>query len=741
MKLPPPTPGAKPDEPIELDATELQEDEGVGNHTGGVPALQKPTRRFRTRVFFYLLVLTLVTSAVSGGTYYSRQVRFIEKERGLRAHTLLTSLATQSELGAYAGDSGILDLPARRTMREPDVVMVAIYDAAGKPVLSLSAPAVGQPIPPSKELVARLEADPDQPPIRMPGGEGYEDLWAPILTSARPSAVALHAEPGSLQQRREVVGLARIGLSLKPAREQLDEVLRAGLILTSALVVLGALAALLLARAISEPVMALARGADDIRRGKLDVRIDVGSRDELGLLAENFNRMAGQLRSTMGELASLNRNLESEVSRRTDEIRRQAEFTEMLNAPLAPGLREAGAFLELEKLLGNAAASLQAATNVRGVGIYVTRADSAEFALALIASVGVEATALGDPPSEALCEVGRPSLTAGRAIVPVVFRGKAQGCLVLVDEPVDPFAVDFAAHAAGPLAIAISNARAYAALSDLASQLKERNTALEKQRDQLQEMNRLKSEFLANVSHELRTPLNAILGYTEILSEGVYGSINAEQGEALNGVSESGQSLLTLINQILDLSKVEAGKTEVYVTEVAVHDVVQAVVAEAQALAKNRPYKVQAKCPARVVVKTDASKVKQIVTNLVSNAIKFTEKGGVVVEVRAATDGGCSVAVRDTGIGIKKEHQSVIFEEFRQVDGSSTRKFQGTGLGLSIVRRFAGLLGGNITVESTLNIGSTFTLTLPANPPQRPPTLPPGARLGAPSSKMDAVRK
>src|SRR5262249_12709534 len=151
------------------------------------------------------------------------------------------------------------------------------------------------------------------------------------------------------------------------------------------------------------------------------------------------------------------------------------------------------------------------------------------------------------------------------------------------------------------LAIAVSNARAYAALQHLAKELTERNAALVKQRDQLQEMNRLKSEFLANVSHELRTPLNAILGYTELVFEGIYGPTTTEQRTALEGIDESSQNLLTLINQILDLSKVEAGKVDLYITEVAVHDVVHAVAAESHGITKDRPYEVEVNCPARIV--------------------------------------------------------------------------------------------------------------------------------------------
>src|SRR5205085_11605280 len=141
----------------------------------------------------------------------------------------------------------------------------------------------------------------------------------------------------------------------------------------------------------------------------------------------------------------------------------------------------------------------------------------------------------------------------------------------------------------------------------------------------------------------------------------------------------------------------------------------------------DKPLKLHVVAPTRIVIKTDAAKVQQIVTNLVSNAIKFTDRGSVTIEIKGTRDGGCVLYVRDTGIGIRKEHQQLIFEEFRQVDGSSTRKYQGTGLGLAIARRFAILLGGSLTVDSVVGAGSTFTLTLPAEArvtprPPAPPT-------------------
>jgi signal transduction histidine kinase/HAMP domain-containing protein len=709
----------------------------------------KRSRRFRVRVFFYLMTLTLITSAVSGLAYYMRQVQFIEKDRTRRGHTLLTSLATQAELGAYAGDAALCDLPVTRTFREEDVVLVGIYDPHGKEITHLSAPSLPTLAATPIDKLTRLVQDPDAPPIRLIA-DGYDDLWAPIVTTARTAAMAASSEPGGVASKREVVGLARVGLSLTPAREQLREVISTGIYLSIGLLALGAIAALLIAGRISGPILALARGADEIRGGNLDVKIPVESSDEIGVLADSFNRMAARLRETVAKLEQLNRNLESEVSRRTDEIRRSAEFTEVLNAPIdrGPGQAQAlpagttpsgagsGTHPDLGHLLDAALASLQAGTGVKAAAVLLSWEYALDFQLQVAGARGAEARSFGAMPLLAALKSGKPTVEEGRAIVPLLFRGQPEGAIVLLDPQLAESAVDFAARAAGQLAIAISNARAYAALQHLAKELKERNSALEKQRDQLSEMNRLKSEFLANVSHELRTPLNAILGYTELIQEQVYGPTTGEQREGLDGILESGRNLLTLINQILDLSKVESGKIEVYVTDVAIHDVVRGVESESHALTKDRPYKVLVRCPPRVVIKSDQAKVQQIVTNLVSNAIKFTEKGKVEVVVTTPVGGGCVIAVRDTGIGIKKEHQQLIFEEFRQVDGSSTRKYQGTGLGLAIARRFAHLLGGSLSVDSQQNLGSTFTLTLPPEPrpasrPPPPPPMPPQPHAAA----------
>src|ERR1700730_16031993 len=230
---------------------------------------------------------------------------------------------------------------------------------------------------------------------------------------------------------------------------------------------------------------------------------------------------------------------------------------------------------------------------------------------------------------------------------------------------------------------------------------------------QLEAANRHKSEFLANMSHELRTPLNAVIGFSEILLQRMFGPMNEKQEEYLRDIRESGAHLLSLINDILDLSKIEAGRMEL---EVKDFDLPQAV-SDAMILVRERAMRRELALDVAIdagvaTVRADERKIKQVLLNLLSNAIKFTPEGGRI-EVRAAsTDRMVEVSVTDTGVGIAPEDQETVFEEFRQV-GTADKKAEGTGLGLALSRKFIELHGGKIWVNSELGSGSTFTFTLP----------------------------
>jgi len=229
------------------------------------------------------------------------------------------------------------------------------------------------------------------------------------------------------------------------------------------------------------------------------------------------------------------------------------------------------------------------------------------------------------------------------------------------------------------------------------------------------ESNRLKSEFVANMSHELRTPLNAIIGYTSLLQRGRYGPLSEAQMRALTRIAENSTNLLELINTFLDFSKIAAGKMEIQPTEVDLVRFLSETIAPLDALVRSKGLTLKLITPSEVPpAVTDPARLRQVVTNLVSNALKFTEQGSVtvVLEVNPQTE-MFTIEVRDTGIGIAEKDLPHIFEEFRQVDGSATRKYGGTGLGLSIAKKNVQLLDGTIEVESEVGKGSVFRVRLP----------------------------
>ena len=247
-------------------------------------------------------------------------------------------------------------------------------------------------------------------------------------------------------------------------------------------------------------------------------------------------------------------------------------------------------------------------------------------------------------------------------------------------------------------------------------ELEERNRRLEWQSFELQKASRLKSEFLANMSHELRTPINVILGYTSLMRERIYGALTDQQDEALTKTYQTSQHLLELINDILDLSKIEAGKMPLHPEPVFVPEVIAEVSEAVQPMLHNRNLDFQVDVPKDLrPIRTDRTKLKQVLLNLLSNAIKFTQDGTVSISAaRLGGEDGVQIVVADTGIGIKPEHLGAIFEDFRQLDQSHTREYGGTGLGLSITRKLLTLLGGEVAVESTYGSGTRFTIDLPS---------------------------
>lgn len=255
---------------------------------------------------------------------------------------------------------------------------------------------------------------------------------------------------------------------------------------------------------------------------------------------------------------------------------------------------------------------------------------------------------------------------------------------------------------AAQLAIAIQNARAFTEQQQTAERLKE--------------IDKLKTQFLANMSHELRTPLNSIIGFSRVILKGIDGPLTELQKTDLTSIHNSGQHLLGLINNILDLSKIEAGKMELNFEEVELEPIIKGVMSTAIALVKDRPITLHQDIPVSLpTVWADPTRIRQIILNLVSNACKFTDEGRVTISAHADQE-RVTISVSDTGIGIPEENLTSIFEEFTQVDSSTTRKVGGTGLGLPISRHFVEMHKGQIWVESKLGYGATFNFFIPIKP-------------------------
>lgn len=258
----------------------------------------------------------------------------------------------------------------------------------------------------------------------------------------------------------------------------------------------------------------------------------------------------------------------------------------------------------------------------------------------------------------------------------------------------------------------------HARVREATAELAEQNELLRRQALELEQASAMKSQFLANVSHELRTPLNAVLGYTHLMLEGVSGEITAAQRDKLVRMDSNARHLLSVINDLLDIARIESGKMAVQVERLQLHELIEEVMREVEPLiARSRLAVEHEVAPVLPDIRSDRQKVKQIVLNLLSNALKFTPEGSVSIRVdHHPADDRISVAVADTGIGISEENQKNIFEAFLQADSSYARRQGGTGLGLSICRRLASLLDGDITLQSGLGEGSVFTLWLPRRP-------------------------
>ena len=444
-------------------------------------------------------------------------------------------------------------------------------------------------------------------------------------------------------------------------------------------------------RTITEPLGKLADAAQKIEAGDLAVRIEARSAYEVGTLERAFDTMARSLQERdraqqeyLDEVRTVNAVSDAVVGV-TD---RERIFAESLNRLVALVKADAAAIILRD-------GSSHALTPANALNI------EPETAMSIASEVLSAKT--GDPDVVQRSELPGGTLRSA-AHVPLSTRGAITGLLSVYFKG-EAEITESEARTLRTVARLVSVAKENA---DLVGELRDNNFALER-------ANRLKSEFLANVSHELRTPMNAIIGYSKLMLDGLDGELNAQQEADLGRVTTAADNLLGLINGLLDLSKIEAGRMELTVEEVDIRPIVEDVVALVHPQSDAKEIEVRAKIPTEVpTILADRARFRQVLVNLVSNAVKFTDKGAVILSATTG-DGWVTVSVSDTGIGISPDAQAYIFDEFRQADASTTRRYGGTGLGLAISKRLVALHGGRIWVESGVDGGSVFSFTMPVH--------------------------
>ncbi len=502
-----------------------------------------------------------------------------------------------------------------------------------------------------------------------------------------------------------------------------DAILRTALLLLAG-VVISIIASVFLARRMVQPVRALQQGADRIGAGDLTKRIEVKTGDELEDLAERFNSMTAQLRESY---ADLERKVEDRTAELREIVEQQTATADVLKVISSSPTDVMPVFEAIVK----AATELGEAATAQVFGYdgerlhYVTSCGSSQ---AWIDDVKARPPWLPDRSTmsgrvilaRAIVQIedmladdeydrSAVARSSSRRLmgVPLMREGQPIGVLNIswlepgvVPEKFVRLLQTFADQAV----IAVENVRLFNEIQDKSRQL--------------EAANKHKSDFLANMSHELRTPLNAIIGFSEVMLTGMTGSLPDKPKEFIGDIRDSGKHLLALINDILDLSKIEAGRMELDVTRFDLREAAANAMTLVRGRAERHGIHLQSSVSDDVsAYDGDERKFKQIVLNLLTNAVKFTPEGGTVTLEAQRMNGAYVFSVKDTGIGIAPQDQEAIFEEFRQVGTDYERKAEGTGLGLTLTRRLVILHGGEIGVESAPGRGSIFTFTLPIATP------------------------
>ncbi len=488
-------------------------------------------------------------------------------------------------------------------------------------------------------------------------------------------------------------------------------------------------------RDINSPLRELRYVASMLGKGKMEVRSSNDSKDEFGVLAAAFNTMASSL-----EKESLLKDMVaklSDVMLQSDDLKSFCEIT--IKQLLEDTHAQMGAVYLLDETENNFDVFYSQGVDVSAFKSFSVLHPQGEFALALASEKVSHITDLSDNVSFNFNTTAGVVVPKAIITIPIFSMGNpvalfslvslynySEISLCLVDNIFDSLTARFNSVLLYKTVtdfnhrLEIKNEKLDAQkceLTQMTDELVEQNKELEQQKYQLGEMNRLKTDFLSSMSHELRTPLNSVIALSGVLNRRLAGKIPEQEHGYIDVIERNGNYLLSLINDILDLSRIESGKVEIELIRFEIQTLIDQVLGMVQPQADLKNVAVSYTSDEDgIFVISDYNKALHIVQNLIGNAVKFTEKGNISIHARVK-DAVLYLSVKDTGIGIGAADLSYIFDEFRQADSSNSRRFGGTGLGLSIAMKYALLLGGNIEVESVLDQGSEFTFKLPLAPP------------------------
>ncbi|MDP1677591.1 MAG: response regulator, partial [Bacteroidota bacterium] len=467
-----------------------------------------------------------------------------------------------------------------------------------------------------------------------------------------------------------------------------------------------------LSRSITQPLDLLREGARNIMESKF-VTLDFHRVDEFGQLAGEFNNMSNMLNENYTRVKSYS-DMMTTLNKNDTFSGVVGESLDLLCQQTHSGT---GALYiynkETNKL--SIAGKFAMSNDGRSQSSFAIGEGVVGECARLKQSLEISDTVLNSNfPIETGIHTSIPAYTYA---FPILFQENLIGVLVFGSmQQFTRLTRDLLESSLPQIGVAITNVQNYEATQELSREISKKHQELNTKTQELERAYRVKSDFLSNMSHELRTPLNSIIGFTSILLGENGDPLTADQRKAMEKVLKNGKHLLQLINDILDFSKIESGRMHVSIETESVEGVVNGAVMTAESLIRQKNiqlnYDLEQNLP---MVNSDVLKIKQILVNLLSNAAKFTDENGVII-VRARYEATMvKISVIDSGIGIEPKNLSKVFEEFAQVDNSHSRKYQGTGLGLPIARRLAQLLGGDLSVESIVGKGSSFTLLIPPN--------------------------